>query len=108
MFNNHASENTPVTGKYWHNLSDTQRIDAIYELINKNDSFKNITISRALENGQVIVALSEDINVAVRGSLLLDFEEHIKINLDEGLNVWCEPIGDKSSLRNLRGIEIKT
>ena len=23
------------------------------------------------------------------------------------VNVWCEPIGDKNSLRNLRGIQIK-
>jgi hypothetical protein len=23
-----------------------------------------------------------------------------------GIIIWCEPIGDKNSLRNLRGIEI--
>ena len=108
MFKNYASENTPVTGNYWINFSDTQRVNAINEIINNNDSFKNITISRVHENGQVFVTLSENVNVAERGSLLLDFEEHIKIKLDEALNVWCEPLGDKNSLRKLRGIQIKT
>jgi hypothetical protein len=108
MFKNYASENTPVTGKYWNNLSDTQRIDAIYEIINKNERFKNITISRTHDNGQIFIILSENINAAQRGNLLLDFEEHIKIKIDEGLNVWCEPLGDKNSLRKLRGVQIKT
>ena len=108
MFINHASENTPVTGNHWINFSDTQRVNAINEIINNNDTFKNITINRALETGQVFVNLSEDVSVAQRGSFLLDFEEHIKIKLDKGLNVWCEALGDKNSLRNLRGIEIKT
>ena len=108
MFKNYASENTPVTGNHWINFSDTQRVNAINEIINNNDSFKNIIISSAHENGQVFVTLSEGVNVAERGSLLLDFEERIKIKIDEGLNVWCEALGDKNSLRNLRGIEIKT
>tara|TARA_Y100000294_G_scaffold159163_1_gene161919 strand:+ start:578 stop:904 length:327 start_codon:yes stop_codon:yes gene_type:complete len=107
MFINYASKNTPVTGSHWINLSDTQRLNAIKEIINNNDSFKNISINRAHENGQVFVTLSEDVSVAQRGGLLLDFEEHIKIKLDEGLNVWCEPIGDKNSLRKLRGIQIR-
>tara|TARA_B100000315_G_scaffold212314_1_gene209627 strand:- start:137 stop:463 length:327 start_codon:yes stop_codon:yes gene_type:complete len=108
MFINYASENTPVTGNHWINLSDTQRVNTINEIINNNNSFKNIFISRAHENGQVFVILSDNLNAAQRGSLLLDFEEHIKIKLDEGLNVWCEPLGDKNSLRKLRGIQIKT
>ena len=32
----------------------------------------------------------------------------IPIKTDKGITVWCEPIGDKSKLRKLRGIEIKT
>ena len=34
-------------------------------------------------------------------------EEDLKLNIDKGLTVWCEPLGDKNSLRNLRGIKIK-
>ena len=32
----------------------------------------------------------------------------IKNNIDKGLTVWFDPVGDKSKLRNLRGVEIKT
>ena len=39
--------------------------------------------------------------------LLLDLEERLKKNIDKGLTVWFEPIGDKSKLRNLRGIKIQ-
>ena len=28
-------------------------------------------------------------------------------SIDNGITVWLEPVGDKSKLRNLRGIEIK-
>ena len=29
--------------------------------------------------------------------MLLDFEKKIKNNIDKGLTVWCEPVGDKSA-----------
>jgi hypothetical protein len=40
--------------------------------------------------------------------LILDLEEFLKNHLDSGISIWCEPLGDKNSLRNLRGIQIKT
>jgi hypothetical protein len=108
MIKNYASVNTPATGSHWHNFSDAQRVNAINEVIKNNGCFKNITIIRTHENGQVIVTLGEGVNAAERGGVLLDFEKQLKIKIDEGLNVWCEPIGDKNSLRKLRGIQIKT
>ena len=39
--------------------------------------------------------------------MLLDLEEKIKASIDQGITVWCEPVGDKSVLRKLRGFEIK-
>ena len=42
-----------------------------------------------------------------RGPLLLDFEVFLKEAIDPGLVVWLEPLGDRNSLRNLRGIEVK-
>ena len=38
---------------------------------------------------------------------MLDFEESLKKNIDRGITIWLEPVGDKSKLRNLRGVEIK-
>ena len=38
--------------------------------------------------------------------MLLELEEKLKNELDEGITIWLEPVGDKSKLRNLRGINI--
>jgi hypothetical protein len=38
----------------------------------------------------------------------LDLEELFKKSVDQGITVWGEALGDKNSLRNLRGIEVKT
>ena len=43
----------------------------------------------------------------IRGTKLLDLEELLKENVDLGITIWLEPLGDKNSLRNLRGIEVK-
>jgi len=43
-----------------------------------------------------------------RGQLLLDFEEDIKSIVDTGLVLWAETKEDKSALRKLRGIEVKS
>ena len=37
----------------------------------------------------------------------MDFEVHLLAYVDGALNVWLEPLGDRNSLRNLRGIEVK-
>ena len=39
--------------------------------------------------------------------MLLNFEKKIKNDIDKCLTVWCDPVGDKSKLRNLRGIKLK-
>ena len=38
--------------------------------------------------------------------MLIDLENKIK-TIDPGLTLWLEPVGDKSKLRNLRGITFK-
>ena len=40
--------------------------------------------------------------------MLLDLEERLKKKIDLALTVWLEPVGDKSKLRNLRGITMKS
>ena len=37
--------------------------------------------------------------------MLLELEEKLKSVLDKGISLWLEPVGDKSKLRNLRGIK---
>ena len=50
--------------------------------------------------------INNSINVNERGTFLLNLEENLKCKIDNGINIWHEAIGDKSSLRNLRGIEV--
>ena len=107
MFKNYADVNTPITKESWNNLTDKERFDMVNNEVN-NSSFNSINVVSAQKNGQILVTLIDQVMADKRGNLLLDFEEHLKSTIDEGLNVWCEPLGDKSSLRNLRGIEIKS
>ena len=108
MFQNYAHERTPVTGHKWKHFTDDERLDVINQKKNSDDYFKDISINKGLADGHVLVTLNEKVGVAQRGTLLLDFEEELKNTLDKGLTVWCEPLGDRNSLRKLRGIEIKT
>jgi len=89
-------------------MTNEQRIETIIFKSKENILFTVITPKRALENGQVFVELNENISASKRGMLLLDFEEYLKNNIDQGINVWCESLGDKNSLRNLRGIQLKS
>jgi hypothetical protein len=43
-----------------------------------------------------------------RGIFFLELEEWLKKMLDNGITIWHKPIGDKNSLRNLRGIKVVT
>ena len=108
MFKNYADDITPVPGSYWSNLSNNERVNVIDQIKSNMDTFKDISITRVLENGNVFITLNNTIRAAERGKLLLDFEEELKKKLDQGLSVWSEPLGDRNSLRKLRGIEIKT
>ena len=40
--------------------------------------------------------------------ILEKLEEMLKSVLDQGITVWCEPVGDKSKLRKMRGVKIIT
>ena len=70
--------------------------------------YKNLIAVKALDNGQVIIRIDHLIPANKRGVLLLDLESLLKKTMDLGITVWCEPVGDKSKLRQLRGVTINT
>lgn len=108
MFQNFANEDSPVAGSGWVSMDDPIRLETLNAQIKNRTEFSGITPTRTSAAGQVYVALSEPIGSSLRGGLLLDLEEHLKNTIDPAINIWCEPLGDKNSLRNLRGIEIKS
>lgn len=99
---------TPAPGKEWLAMSDSDRKKILNELLNKRADFsKNFEVILTKEDGQVIIRIKNSLNASKRGTLILDLEELYKSEIDQGVNVWAEALGDKNSLRNLRGIEVK-
>jgi hypothetical protein len=102
-----AKEITPVTGKNWQNNTESNRIEIISEELKKKTKYKDFEIVTAPANGQIVLKIDKLIPTNIRGLLLLELEEFLKNSIDKGITVWCEPVGDKSKLRNLRGIKFK-
>jgi hypothetical protein len=101
----HARTATPTTGPAWRALSDAERLALVTDALPAR--MAGLIISAARPDGQVTVALTAAVPASERGPLLLDLEAHLKSAVDPGLVVWLEPLGDRNSLRNLRGIEVK-
>ena len=85
-----------------------QRIELINNELKKNTLYESFEPTNAPDNGQVVVKVEKTIPANERGLLLLELEEKLKSSVDKGITIWCEPVGDKSKLRKLRGIEINT
>lgn len=106
----YAHTETPTPRQTWCSLSEDARLLLINNTMATNVRFSNRTLT-AVEtklDGQVIIRLMEPVPADKRGSLLFDLEAFLKESIDPGLVVWLEPFGDRSSLRNLRGIEVKS
>ena len=97
---------TPVTNDNWNKKSDEERKEIIRNFLNKH-KFQDFEVVSAQRDGQIIFKTEKSIPANERGIMLLDLEEKLKKEIDEGLTIWLEPVGDKSKLRNLRGIVIK-
>ena len=105
---NSANVKTPTTSNSWINLTEDKKVDLINNELKKNQDLKDFEVHQASNDGQIVFTVKKTIPSNIRGLLLLDLEEKLKENIDQGLTVWFEPVGDKSKLRNLRGIKIKT
>ncbi len=108
MIKNYSETKTPTTGKDWLNKSENERIEMLKMAFEKNKLYQDIEILNVPENGQIVLKIEKIIPANERGIFLLNLEEKLKSDIDEGITVWCEPVGDKSKLRKLRGIKIKT
>ena len=73
--------------------------------LKKNELYSGFEVVEAPDNGQIILKIERALLAKERGILLLELEEKLKSALDKGISVWLEPVGDKSKLRNLRGIK---
>ena len=107
MFKNYADVDTFATQEDWRKMSELKRLDLIKQNISEHNEFEMILPTRSQEDGQVFIELTEELPASKRGNMLLSFEALLKENIDQGINVWHEPIDDKNKLRKLRGIVVK-
>ena len=103
-----SEANSPLTSKEWKDKSEKDRIDSIRKKLNLNDLYKDFEITSADKDGQVTLKIEKIIPANERGVFLLELEQTLKNSIDEAITIWLEPVGDKSKLRNLRGIKFKT
>jgi hypothetical protein len=104
--NFHASTPTPQVNDEWIRKDNLSRLDQINKVLRGTSFEEFVSPTRTFDDGQIYFTLKKQISSSSRGVLLLDLELMLKENVDPGIIIWCEPIGDKNSLRNLRGIEI--
>jgi len=102
----YANVDSSSTGKSWINMTKDKRVSLLESSIQLFSPKIDINVIDANENGQVSILINSSIEINDRGEFLLNLEEHLKSTIDNGINIWHEAIGDKSSLRNLRGIEV--
>ena len=99
---------SPEVSENWKSLNEKDRIEKIKKFLTQNINNIQYDVIKASADGQVTIKINQSIPASKRGLILLEIEEKMKEKLDKGLTLWLEPIGDKSKLRNLRGINIKS
>lgn len=103
-----ASVESPLVSPQWL-IADKQLLkNKMHKRIcQEAGKYDLIELLHLKNDGQVIVNFRTPVGPELRGGILLDLEELLKTEFDQGITVWLEPLGDKNSLRNLRGIEVK-
>ncbi len=99
---------TPSPSTHWRQLTPEDRLSAVRQIAIESNLSDKLVILRTTSLGQIIVSLVATVSTQERSDLLLDFEAKLKAHIDEGLCLWNEPLGDKNSLRKLRGITIES
>ena len=106
MKKNFSNLTTPITSQDWKRESEENRIKSVSKELKKNILYKDFEVIKAPDNGQIVLKIERIIPANERGLLLLELEGMLKSVVDKGITVWCEPVGDKSKLRQLRGVKI--
>ena len=99
-----ADEETPSPGKVWKNSLEEERKKLIYNILARDKKYRDIQVQYASDDGRVVLRTERTISANERGLFYLELEAIMKRELDMGISLWCEPVGDKSKLRALRGV----
>lgn len=102
-----ALADSPSPSNQWLEKSDADRKNLITTTLQGNKEFEDFEVIEVKNNGNVTLRTEKNILPNIRGPLLLDLETSLKNSIEKCITIWLEPVGDKSKLRKLRGIEIK-
>ena len=102
-----AFDKTPAPASNWKNSSEESRRARVLNALSKNKFYENLEVVSAPKDGRVVVRTLQNIPSSKRGLFYLGLESFLKKDVDEGITIWCEPLGDKSKLRNLRGVSFE-
>ena len=106
MFQNFSNIDSPKPGVDWIAKSESERVWELKLFFDNMSDYKDIRVVNAQNNGHVVIAIDYTIPANKRGLFLLSLEEKLKESFDPAVTLWCEPVGDKSKLRALRGVQI--
>lgn len=103
----YANVDSPTTSEKWVAMDEITRKTLVSQALT-DLNFNNVAeVVTAPDNGQLVLKLRVALGASERGLFLLDMEEKLKQRVDMGITIWCEPVGDKSKLRQLRGVQIQ-
>lgn len=102
----YANVDSPSVGVAWKEMEGETRLSRVRSALSENARFETLDPTEAREDGQVYLLMNSPLRASERGVLLRAAEAHLKDVIDQGITVWCQPLGDKNSLRKLRGIQV--
>ena len=90
----------------WTSMEPDERVNVVQAQLDRTDAYADTNVQSAEKNGHVVIRIDHSIPANKRGLFLLQMERELKQDIDIGITIWLEPVGDKSKLRQLRGVEI--
>ena len=89
---NHTDFTYQVSYK-WLSMNTDDRTDKL-GLSKEYPDYSMIEVQDAFDNGHVVLRIEETIPANIPGLFLLELEDVLE-ELDEGITIWLEPVGDK-------------
>ena len=79
-------------------------LNKVFERYPTLDFVKDIDGKGGYKN--IFVKFTEKSSIAERGQLLMKLEDDLIRDVDPSIRVWHEPLGDKNTLRKMRGVSL--
>ena len=110
----YASAETPGVSDRFVRLEEKARYDLVRQKILvffngiwMDEDVQSLDLVSVNSRGEILVKFLKTPPASKRGPCLLGLEKYLKTEIDDGIVVWHAALGDKNSLRKLRGVTIE-